>query len=1065
MRRVYRVSPPVMRSDDTFNRGLRDPMGSVDAPSNGMRAAERAAGDPARTEVTDDQAAESPHTGKAEGQPLPDRIGPYRVEALIGRGGMGEVYRAWDPRLERKVAVKRILSEAANPKARARFWREARVLAALRHDNLVALHDIGEDAAGLYLAMELISGRSLSEAQAARWPMDGAVALVRELAAAVGTAHAGGIIHRDIKPSNILIEPDGTPRLIDFGLARRGDEDEVTSSGSLVGTWSWMAPEQISGEPLGPAADVHALGALLFTLLAGEAPYQRESREATAAAILSGARANLATLRPDLPSSLVQLISTALSRDPTRRHRDGRTLSLALEDLLKNLDLAPDHEVIRSAFENARAAIQNPGFSTGLASRIRHTRPVRTRRPLLVGAGVVAGLAAITFVAMGPPTVESPATDTASSPQASLPSVVERSNDEASRLVLDALTQKPRRVVAVLPLRDAGAADSANGRSSLGAVVAELLRDDLGAASPGVSMLTWRELLARSTKRPEDLVPADLDAAVGSSRRVDAVIDGNVERSDGLVHISLALRTTDAASVRGNGAPLATFSISAPETALSGAVRALVQPIAKELGLVVDPANLPRGGLSPRGSAQATGILIEAERALHSEHWRAFRKLVGAALAEDPELPRALLHRVQLDVALERTDEAKQTLEQLIARDDLSPRDQSLAAIYHARYVMAASHLSEQIQAHLARFPHDIEARLELLRERFRAQGSAKLLAAVDFADELLETAPNATQAASKLVRALTWMGRPEEARSRLRAHGIEPGSPDAPRVTDFVFAELDLYTGRYDDARRAFESIREPDGDLTYYAANMRLAALMLDDRCDDAVESGAFLLRNAASPTGELGVDWTYLLSVHALMCAGRPTAAYYAILEWPQRTNGTSGSRNYRSLSQVARVLTDPDPAGVAQEMLDSNRDGGAIYSLDFLVATFARDAAMLNDHIQAMRNSQLGGGGTYGVQIRARMLRALEARVRFLQGDVETALDAFARLAFFSDSEMVSEGDVYERTRWMGVYASHLEEAGHVELAREVWHALRASGFGRVLAMDMSYLADVRLARLK
>jgi tetratricopeptide (TPR) repeat protein len=441
------------------------------------------------------------------------------------------------------------------------------------------------------------------------------------------------------------------------------------------------------------------------------------------------------------------------------------------------------------------------------------------------------------------------------------------------------------------------------------------------------------------------------------------------------------------------------------------------------------------------------------------------RKLVSEALAEDPELPRALLHRVQLDVALERPDEAKQTLERLLSRDDLSPRDQSLAAIFHARYVQKASHLSELIQAHLVRFPHDLDARLELLRERFRAAGSARLLAAVDFADEVLETAPNAAQAASKLVRALTWMGRPDDARARLRAHGIEPGDKDAPRATDFVFAELDLYSGRYDEARRAFESIREPDGDLTYYAANMRLAALMLDGRCDEAVEGGAFLLRNAASPKGELGVDWTYLLSVNALMCAGRPADAFDAVLEWPQRTNGTSGSSSYQSISQLARVLIDPDPAGIAQELIDYNEDYGSTYSLDFIITFFARDPASLTRHILAIRKSQHGGGGTFGIQVRARMLRALEARERFLQGDVETALDAFARLAFFADHEMVNEGDVYERIRWMGVYASHLEEAGHVELAREVWHALRASGFGRVLSMEMTYLADVRLGRLK
>ncbi|HRE89099.1 MAG TPA: serine/threonine-protein kinase, partial [Myxococcota bacterium] len=162
---------------------------------------------------------------------MPERIGPYRVESLLGRGGMGEVYRAWDPRLERSVAVKRILAQEASPKARARFWREARVLASLSHENLVALHDIGEESGQLYLAMELIEGRPLSEARSARWPLAEAVELVRQVAEGVGAAHSKEIVHRDIKPSNILIDAEGRPRLIDFGLARRIDEDEVTQAG------------------------------------------------------------------------------------------------------------------------------------------------------------------------------------------------------------------------------------------------------------------------------------------------------------------------------------------------------------------------------------------------------------------------------------------------------------------------------------------------------------------------------------------------------------------------------------------------------------------------------------------------------------------------------------------------------------------------------------------------------------------------------------------------------------------------------------------------------------------
>src|SRR5258706_10196168 len=189
----------------------------------------------------------------------PDKLGPYEIEALIGAGGMGEVYRARDPRLDRDVAIKVSQEEFTD-----RFEREARAVAALNHPNICHLYDVGPN----YLVMELIEG----ESPQGPLPLDEALRLARQIAAALEAAHEKGIVHRDLKPGNIKITPDGTVKVLDFGLAKTaeapaGDPESSptmtispTRAGMILGTAAYMSPEQARGKPVDNRADIWAFG-------------------------------------------------------------------------------------------------------------------------------------------------------------------------------------------------------------------------------------------------------------------------------------------------------------------------------------------------------------------------------------------------------------------------------------------------------------------------------------------------------------------------------------------------------------------------------------------------------------------------------------------------------------------------------------------------------------------------------------------------------------------------------------------------------------------------------------
>ncbi|MFN2385272.1 MAG: serine/threonine-protein kinase [Thermoanaerobaculia bacterium] len=316
-------------------------------------------------------------------------MGPYEVIGPLGAGGMGEVFRARDPRLSREVAIKVLPEALSSDRDRLRrFEKEARSASALNHPNIVTIHEVGSVDSGSYIVMELVAGVTLRELIAeAPLPARRLLNVSAQIAEGLAKAHGSGIVHRDLKPENVMITGDGHVKILDFGLAKltepnptRGDETRSptvsagTEPGVVMGTAGYMSPEQASGKIVDFRSDQFSLGSMLYEMATGKHAFARETKPETLTAIIRDDPEPIALLNPRLPAPLRWVIERCLAKEPKERYA-------STEDLARDLAHIRDHLSEASVVSSPETA----------------ARPAR--RPWLLGAAALAAAAVLGLLA------------------------------------------------------------------------------------------------------------------------------------------------------------------------------------------------------------------------------------------------------------------------------------------------------------------------------------------------------------------------------------------------------------------------------------------------------------------------------------------------------------------------------------------------------------------------------------------------------------------------------------------------------------------------------------------
>ena len=343
-----------------------------------------------------------------------ERIGKYKIQRLVARGGMGELYLAQDPDLEREVAIK-VMSEdiMLDEQARARFYREAKAAARLQHRNIVTVFDFAHDGEIPYFVMEFLRGQNLSERlrQGPLLTLPMKLDLAIQLCEGLHFAHGEGVIHRDVKPANIWLLDDGGVKLLDFGIAKSSTAT-LTLGSSVVGSAGYMSPEQIEGQPVDGRSDLFSVGAVLFELVTGRPPFDGDSATAVMMKIVQDEPApDVRTIAPDTPATLAMAVCRALEKAPDNRYADAAQMAADLravrqeiaehEEDIEGATVAPTlisprrksqaPDVIPSEDYHLRSPEEIPAPVSG--AHDPHASPSRKRRWLLIlGTGVAAAV-------------------------------------------------------------------------------------------------------------------------------------------------------------------------------------------------------------------------------------------------------------------------------------------------------------------------------------------------------------------------------------------------------------------------------------------------------------------------------------------------------------------------------------------------------------------------------------------------------------------------------------------------------------------------------------------------
>ncbi len=283
---------------------------------------------------------------------LQGTLGHYRIIEAIGEGGMGEVYAAEDTRLHRRIALKilpRLL--ASDPERRLRFEREAQVIAALNHPNIVTIHSVEEADGTPFLTMEMVEGRPLTDViPRGGLPLPSLLKIAIAISDAIAAAQQRGVTHRDLKPANVMVTAEGRVKVLDFGIAKLRDLDiaaddltraptrELTGEGKIIGTVAYMSPEQAEGKPVDPRSDIFAVGVLLHEMATGDRPFKGDTNVSIISSILKDTPEPVTDLNPRLPADLARIIRRCLAKDPARRYQTAVDLRNELEDLKQDVD-------------------------------------------------------------------------------------------------------------------------------------------------------------------------------------------------------------------------------------------------------------------------------------------------------------------------------------------------------------------------------------------------------------------------------------------------------------------------------------------------------------------------------------------------------------------------------------------------------------------------------------------------------------------------------------------------------------------------------------------------------